>query len=109
MQDDGPRIERLFSPPALYATLAIFFDYPDDTFYPRLIARQTGTDKKSVARELRKLKEIGILRGGPGGRENAYWLNTDFPLYGELVAMFAKTRKSRRYRQALSPFIDLLY
>ncbi len=107
MHMEGPRIESLFSPPALYATLAIFFDYPDDTFYPRLIARQTGTDKKSVAWELRKLKDIGILCGGPGGRANAYWLNTDFPLYGELVAIFAKTRRSRRYRQALSPFLDL--
>ncbi len=45
-------IERLFSSPALHATLAIFFDYPDDSFFPRLIARQTGTDIKSVLREL---------------------------------------------------------
>ena len=59
MEKDGLRIGRLFSPPALYATLAIFFDYPDDSLYPRLIARQTGTDKKSVARELRKLTDIG--------------------------------------------------
>ncbi len=109
MRKDELRIERLFSSPALYATLAIFFDYPDDTFYPRLIARQTGTDKKSVARELRKLAGIGILGGGPGGRGNAYWLNTEFALYSELVAIFAKTRKSRQYRQALSPFLEMLY
>ncbi len=108
-QKAGLRIERLFSSPALYATLAIFFDYPDDTFYPRLIARQTGTDKKSVARELQKLKEIGILWGGPGTRGKDYWLNTDFPLYDELVAVFAKTRTTRRYRQALSPFAEMLY
>ena len=100
-------IERLFSSAALYATLAVFFDYPDDTFYPRLISRLTGTDIKSVLRELAKLKEIGILDGGPGGRGNEYRLNTDFPLYGELLAIFAKTRKSRRYRQPLSPFVDL--
>lgn len=109
MQALGPKIEKLFAPPALYATLAIFFDYPDDTFYPRLIARQTGTDKKSVARELKKLKAIGILNCSSGGRAREYWLNTDFPLYGELVAIFAKTRKSRRYRQALSPFTAMPY
>ncbi len=109
MRNDDLRIEKLFSSPALYATLAIFFDYPDDTFYPRLIARQTGTDKKSVARELRKLAEFGILCSGPGGRGNAYWLNTSFPLYGELTAIFAKTRKGRRYRQALSPFVEMSY
>ena len=109
MPKDALRIERLFSSAALYATLAIFFDYPDDTFFPRLIARQTGTDKKSVARELKRLKAIGILCGGPGGRGNAYWLNTEFALYAELVAIFAKTRQSRRYRQALSPFLEMLY
>ena len=108
MEQDGLRIERLFSPPALYATLAIFFDYPDDSFYPRLIARQTGTDKKSVARELRKLTDIGILNAGPGSRGQEFRLNTDSPLYGELVAIFAKTRRSRHYRQALSPFLELL-
>ena len=101
-------IERLFSSPALHATLAVFFDYPADTFYPRLISRLTGTDIKSVLRELAKLKEIGILGGGPGGRGRDYRLNTEFPLHGELAAIFAKTRKSRRYRQALSPFVDLL-
>lgn len=58
---------------------------------------------------MKKLKEIGILCGGPGGRGNAYWLNTSFPLYGELTAIFAKTRKVRRYRQALSPFFDMPY
>lgn len=102
-------IARLFASPALHATLAVFFDYPDDTFYPRLISRVTGTDIKSVLRELGRLKEIGILRGGPGGRGNAYWLNTEFPLHGELVSIFGKTRKSRRYRQALSPFVEMSY
>ncbi len=102
-------VERLFSPPALHATLAVFFDFPDDTFHPRLISRVTGTDIKSVLRELRKLKDIGILRGGPGGRGNAYWLDTEFPLYEELAGIFAKTRKSQCYRQALSPFLDMPY
>ncbi len=108
MQKDGLRIERLFSSAALYATLAIFFDYPDDTFYLRLIARLTATDKKNVARELRKLKDVGIVCGGPGRRGDVYWLNSDYPLHGELAAIFAKTRKSRRYRQPLSAFIELL-
>ena len=107
MGDGNLKIERLFSSPALYATLAIFFDYPDDSFFPRLIARLTGTDIKSVLRELRKLRELGILSASGVGRENAHWLNTDFPLYEELVAIFAKTRTSRRYRQPLSPFAGM--
>jgi hypothetical protein len=38
-------IERLFSSQALYATLAIFFDYPYDPIFPRLICRQAGDGK----------------------------------------------------------------
>ena len=90
-------IERLFSSPALYATLAIFFDYPHDPMFPRLISRQTGTDIKGVLRELKKLQEIGILRGRRAGKEKLYRLNDDFPLYEELATMFEKTRKQRRY------------
>jgi len=90
-------VERLFSSRALYATLAIFFDYPQDTLFPRLISRYTGTDIKSVLRELKKLKEIGVLCIRNTGREKHYWLNEEFPLYEELIVIFKKTRTCRKY------------
>ncbi len=91
-------VEKLFSSPALYMTLAIFFDFPHDPMFPRLISRQTGTDIKSVLRELQKLLGIGILRSWRAGKERHYRLNDEFPLYEELASMFEKTRKQRRYR-----------
>jgi hypothetical protein len=91
-------IERLFSSPALYATLALFFDYPHDSLFPRLISRYTGTDIKSVLRELKKLQQIGILRGRQAGKKKHYRLNEKFPLYEELASMFEKTRKQRQYK-----------
>ncbi len=91
-------IAKLFASPALYATLALFFDYPLDPLFPRLISRYTGTDIKSVLRELKKLQEIGILRGRQAGKEKHYRLNDDFPLYEELASMFEKTRKQRPYK-----------
>jgi DNA-binding transcriptional ArsR family regulator len=90
-------IERLFSSPALYATLAIFFDYPLDPLFPRLISRHTGTDIKSVLRELKKLREIGVLRARRVGKEKNYRLNEDFLLHEEFVSIFDKTRKYREY------------
>jgi hypothetical protein len=90
-------IERLFSSPALYATLSIFFDYPLDPLFPRLISRHTGTDIKSVLRELKKLQGIGILRTRQAGKERHYRLNEDFPMHEELAAIFAKTRKYRAH------------
>jgi hypothetical protein len=91
-------IEKLFASPALYATLALFFDYPHDSLFPRLISRCTGTDIKSVLRELKKLQQIGILRGRQAGKEKHYRLNEEFPLYEELASMFEKTRKQRKYK-----------
>lgn len=90
-------IEKLFSSPALYATLALFFDYPNDPLFPRLISRYTGTDIKSVLRELKKLEEMGIINARRIGKERHYRLNEGFPLHEELASMFAKTRKQRRY------------
>jgi hypothetical protein len=66
--------------------------------YPRLISRQTGTDIKSVLRELKKLHAIGVILVRRAGKERHYRLNEEFPLYEELAAVFAKTRKQRRYR-----------
>jgi hypothetical protein len=97
---EPPMIEKLFASPALYATLAIFFDYPCDPLFPRLISRYTGTGIKSVLRELKKLHEIGIVRSRGAGKERHYWLNEDFPLHEELASIFDKTRRYRRYLMA---------
>jgi hypothetical protein len=48
-------IEELFPTKSLYATLAVFFDFPDDPLHPRLIARVTGIDLKGVRRQLPRL------------------------------------------------------
>lgn len=89
-------IEKLFSSQALYCTLAIFFDFPNDTLHPRLISRHTGADIKSVLREVKKLEEIGILISRGTEREKCYWLNEGFPLHEELMSIFEKTRGCRR-------------
>jgi DNA-binding transcriptional ArsR family regulator len=90
-------IAKLFASPALYATLALFFDYPHDPLCPRLISRYTGTDIKSVLRELKKLQEIGVIRSRFAGKERHYRLNEDYPVHEELASIFDKTRKYRRY------------
>lgn len=96
-------VEKLFASPALYATLALFFDYPHDPLFPRLISRYTGTDIKSVLRELKKLQEIGIIRSRRAGKESHYRLNEDFPMHEELASIFDKTRRYRRYCRSGSP------
>ena len=90
-------IEKLFSSPALYATLAIFFDYPYDPIFPRLICRQAGVDIKSVLRELKKLEQMGIINARRVGKERHYRLNENFHLHEEFSSLFLKTRKHRQY------------
>jgi len=90
-------VEKLFSSHALYATLALFFDFPYDPLFPRLISRYTGTDIKSVLRELSKLKRIGLVHVRCAGKERHYRLNERFLLYEELTLIFQKTRFHRKY------------
>ncbi|HAM33783.1 MAG TPA: hypothetical protein DDX05_04965 [Deltaproteobacteria bacterium] len=90
-------IEELFPTKSLYATLAIFFDYPDDPLHPRLIARATGIDIKCVRRQLSRLVRSGVVASRNAGKERRYRLRCEFPLLGELASIFGKTRDSRYY------------
>lgn len=91
-------IERLFSSPALYRTLALFFEYPDEPLNPRLISRYTGTEMKSVLREIRKLEEMGIITGRSAGQYRLYLLDRDHPVHDGLLSLFAVARQKRKCR-----------
>lgn len=85
-------IERLFSSPALYRTLALFFAYPDEPLNLRLISRYTGTEMKSVLREIRKLEEIGVITGRSAGQYRLYLLDRGHPVHEGLRSIFASTK-----------------
>jgi hypothetical protein len=91
-------IERLFSSLALYRMLALFFEYPDEPLNPRLISRYTGTEMKSVLREIRKLEEIGILRGWEARQYRFYLLEKKHPAHDGLQLLFAASRDKRNFR-----------
>jgi hypothetical protein len=94
-------VERLFSSRTLFRTLALFFRYPEEPLNPRLISRYTGADVKCVHRELKKLKEIGIVRGYAAGRYRYYTLDIGHPVHEELRSIFARTR--REWEHATRP------
>jgi len=91
-------IERLFSSPALYRTLSLFFEYPEEPLNPRLISRYTGTGMKSVLREIRKLEEMGILSRRNAGRYRFYLLERDHPAHDGLRSLFAAISGKREFR-----------
>src|SRR4030066_792083 len=82
-------IEKLFSSPALYRTLALFFEYPEEPLNPRLISRYTGTEMKSVLREIRKLEDMRIIRGWSVGKYRFYLLDQGHPPHDGLRSLFA--------------------
>lgn len=88
-------IERLFSSRALYRTLALFFRYPEEPLNPRLISRHTGTARKSVLREIRKLAEAGIIRGQAYGKYRYFTLDIRHPAYEGLRLIFGKTEQEQ--------------
>ena len=91
-------IEKLFSSPALYRTLALFFEYPEEPLNPRLISRYTGTEMKSVLREIRKLEDMRIIRGWSVGKYRFYLLDRDHPAHDGLRSLFADSRDKRKFR-----------
>ena len=100
----GPRIaaipemiERLFASATMYATLAMFFDFPGDALHARLIARTIGRDVKCVLRQLQTLEACRIIVCRSVGRERRYRLSENYPLRADFVALFAKTRDGRYY------------
>ena len=100
-------IEELFPTKSFYATLAVFFDFPDDPLHPRLIARVTGIDFKCVRRQLPRLVRSGVIISHNAGKERRYRLRREFPLHGEFASIFGKTRNSRTYI-GQTPFPDPL-
>jgi hypothetical protein len=100
-------IEELFPTKSLYATLAVFFDFPDDPLHARLIARVIGIDIKCVRRQLPRLVRSGVVISCNAGKERRYRLRREFALHGELTAIFEKTRNSRTYI-GQTPFPDPL-
>jgi len=98
-------IEELFPTKSFYATLAVFFDFPDDPLHPRLIARVTGIDIKCVRRQLPRLVKSGVIISRNAGKERRYRLRCELPLFGELASIFGKTRDTRTYR-GRAPFPD---
>jgi DNA-binding MarR family transcriptional regulator len=91
-------IERLFSSPALYRTLAFFFAYPSEPLNPRLISRYAGVDIKSVVRVVKKLEKMSIVRGWRSGQNRFYLLVREHPAHDGLRSLFAATSGTRKFR-----------
>ncbi len=71
--------------------LGILLLRPESTFYVREIAGLSGVPAGSLHRELKLLKDAGLLTRTRAGNQVRYQANRDCPIYAELAGIFRKT------------------
>ena len=90
MSNNTSLMDLLFSP-ARQRVLAILLLQPDSTFHLRELARQAASNAGTLARELDKLTQTGLLLRSELGNQVRYQANRAHPLFDDLAAMFRKT------------------
>jgi len=71
--------------------LGLLLLHPENSYHVREIARLTATTPGTLARELSKLVEAGLLTRSPQGNQVLYAANTASPVFEELASILRKT------------------
>ncbi|KKR44892.1 MAG: Transcriptional regulator [Microgenomates group bacterium GW2011_GWC1_41_20] len=71
--------------------LELFFSNLKEVYHVRGIVRQTSEEINAVRRELTKLEKDGLLRKEPRGNRIYYSIRSEYPLFGDLTSIVAKT------------------
>jgi predicted nucleotidyltransferase len=71
--------------------LGLLLLHPDKAWHLREVARMTDTVPGTLARELAKLTQVGILQRETVGRQVLFSANRDCPIYDELASVLRKT------------------
>lgn len=72
--------------------LELFLTNPGKIFHVRDLVRRVDEEINAVRRELAHLEKKGIVNKEPRGNRLYYAMRKDYPLYFELMEIFAKTR-----------------
>jgi len=71
--------------------LELFFSNLKELYHVRGIVRETGEEINAVRRELNKMEASGILRKESRGNRIYYSVRPEYPFFGDLISMVAKT------------------
>src|ERR1700674_2657373 len=72
--------------------LELFFANPTEMYHVRGIVRETDEEINAVRRELFRLEQAGIVKKEARGNRVYYFLRDDYPMFGDLISMVAKTK-----------------
>ena len=97
-------LKDLLFPAARQRALAVLLLQPAAGFHLRELARLTGSHAGTLARELDKLTQAGLLLRSERGNQVLYQAQTLHPLFDDLAALFRKTHGVvPALREALAP------
>lgn len=71
--------------------LELFFSDLKEIYHVRGVVRATEEEINAIRRELDKFEKDGILRKEPRGNRVYYSLRPEYPFFGDLASMVAKT------------------
>ena len=72
--------------------LEVFYSNPKEMYHVRGLVREVKEEINAVRRELTRLESAGLLRKETRGNRIYYWPREDYPMYGDLISMVAKTK-----------------
>lgn len=72
--------------------LELFFSNVSEIYHVRGIVREIKEEINAVRRELSRLESFGVLKKETRGNRLYYFVRDDYPFYGDLLAMVAKTQ-----------------
>jgi predicted nucleotidyltransferase len=87
-------LKRLFSSRIRIRLLTLFITHPKEEFYVRQIQKLTGENFNNIRRELKNLREAGIVNSTPRGNLKYFQINNTHPLYEDLKNIIYKTEGS---------------
>ena len=71
--------------------LELFFGNPNEMYHVRGVVREVKEEINAVRRELTRLEAAGIIKKESRGNRVYYWVRNDYPMYGDLISLVAKT------------------
>lgn len=71
--------------------LELFFSNTKELYHVRGIVREIKEEINAVRRELQRLEGAGVLKKESRGNRVYYYLRDDYPFFGDLISMVAKT------------------
>ncbi|OGM02354.1 hypothetical protein A2115_03270 [Candidatus Woesebacteria bacterium GWA1_41_8] len=71
--------------------LNLFLSDINEMYHVRGVVRETEEEINAVRRELERLETAGLLKKESRGNRLYYWVRTDYPSFGDLLSMVAKS------------------